>query len=175
MGLRPTQGDEKTPRSRNHSLWNRCPFLCHPERTRISYCTALTRATYVVLPKENHMHLTEAATLDRKSGEADLSRRAVEGSVVPRTSRGNVFRPDRTRISCLAALDTTTCAAFFKESRMKFVNATDLHRKSGVAEWRDLRCLFSSHAHSKFVKTLWPDLKSCTTKRQELLAQSALI
>src|ERR1700720_3789139 len=99
------------------------------ERTRISYCTALTRATYVVLPKENHMHLTEAATLDRKSGEADLSRRAVEGSVVPRTSRGNVFRPDRTRISCLAALDTTTCAAFFKESRMKFVNATDLRRK----------------------------------------------
>jgi hypothetical protein len=34
----------------------------------------------VVLPKENHTQLTEAATLDRKSGEADLSRRAVEGS-----------------------------------------------------------------------------------------------
>ena len=30
--------------------------------------------TYVVLLKENHMQLTEAATLDRKSGEADLSR-----------------------------------------------------------------------------------------------------
>jgi len=41
------------------------------------------------------MQLTEAATLDRKSGEADLSRRAVEGSAVPRTPRGNVFRPDR--------------------------------------------------------------------------------
>ena len=38
-------------------------------------------ATYVVLPKENHMLLTEAATLDRKSGEA-------EGSAVPRTSPG---------------------------------------------------------------------------------------
>src|SRR5580704_19701059 len=37
-----------------------------------------------VLPKENHMHLTEAATLDRKSGEA-------EGSAVPRTLPGNVF------------------------------------------------------------------------------------
>jgi hypothetical protein len=85
MGLRPTQGDEKTHRSSNHSLWNRCPFLCHPERTRISYFTALTIVTYVVLPKENHMQLTEAATLDRKSGEA-------EGSAVPRTSRGNVFR-----------------------------------------------------------------------------------
>jgi hypothetical protein len=41
--------------------------------------------TYVVLPKENHMHSTEAATLDRKSGEA-------EGSAVPRTFPGNVFR-----------------------------------------------------------------------------------
>ena len=33
MDLRPTLGDEKTPRSRNHSLWNRCPFLCHPDRS----------------------------------------------------------------------------------------------------------------------------------------------
>jgi hypothetical protein len=48
--------------------------------------------TYVVLLKENHMQLTEAATLDRKSGGADLSRRAVEGSAVPRTFLGNVFR-----------------------------------------------------------------------------------
>ena len=46
------------------------PF-CHPERTRISYFTALTGATYVVLLKENHMQLFEAATLDRKSGEAE--------------------------------------------------------------------------------------------------------
>jgi len=43
--------------------------LCHPERTRISDFTALTGATYVVLSKENHMQLTEAATLDRKSGK----------------------------------------------------------------------------------------------------------
>jgi hypothetical protein len=42
-----------------------------------------TATTYVVLPKENHMQLTEAATLDRKSGEA-------EGSAVPRTSPGKV-------------------------------------------------------------------------------------
>jgi hypothetical protein len=34
---------------------------------------------------------------------------------------------------------TTTCAAFRKESRMKFANATNLDRKSGVAQWRDLR------------------------------------
>jgi hypothetical protein len=30
-----------------------------------------------------------------------------------------------------AALDTTACAAFIKESRMKFVNANQFHRKSG--------------------------------------------
>jgi hypothetical protein len=46
------------------------PF-CHPERTRISCFTALTGATYVVLPEENHMQLTEAATLDRKFGGAE--------------------------------------------------------------------------------------------------------
>jgi hypothetical protein len=126
------------------------PF-CHPERTRISYLTALTGATYVVLPKENHMQLAEATSLDRKSGGA-------EGSAVPRTLRGNVFRQseaerrdlrfrrpfvemfstERTRISCHAALDMATCAAFVKESRMKIANATGLNRKSGVAQWRDL-------------------------------------
>jgi hypothetical protein len=51
-------------------------------------------------------------------------------------------RPERTRISCHTALDMATCAAFVKESRMKITNATKLHRKSGVAEWRDLRCAF---------------------------------
>jgi hypothetical protein len=57
------------------------PF-CHPERTRVSYLTDFTRAAGVVLSKENHMRLTEAATCDRKSGEADLSRLAVEGFAV---------------------------------------------------------------------------------------------
>jgi hypothetical protein len=89
------------------------------------------------------MKLTEAVTLDRKSGEA-------EGSAVPRTTTGNAeydaqielsSRPERTRISCLAALDTTTCAAFIKESRMKFTDATKFNRKSGIAQWRDLRFL----------------------------------
>jgi hypothetical protein len=56
------------------------PF-CHPERTWVSYITALNSATYVVLPKENHMQLTEAATLDRKSGEAEGS--AVRHSGAP--------------------------------------------------------------------------------------------
>ena len=65
--------------------WKLYPPLCHPERTRISYFTALTGATYVVLPKENRMQLTEAATLDRKSGGAERS----EGSLNPK----QMFQP----------------------------------------------------------------------------------
>jgi hypothetical protein len=39
------------------------------------------------------MHSTEATTLDRKSGEADLSRRAVGGSAVPQTFLEMFFDP----------------------------------------------------------------------------------
>ena len=48
-------------------------------------------------------------------------------------------RPEGTRISCHAPRDKTTCASFGKEGRMKCTNATKFHRKSGVAQWRDLR------------------------------------
>jgi hypothetical protein len=48
---------------------------------------------------------------------------------------------------------TTTCAAFSKESRMKFANAANLDRKSGVAQWRDLRFLFQFSR-----KLLGPDI-----------------
>jgi hypothetical protein len=40
---------------------------------------------------------------------------------------------DQTRISCHAALEIASYAAFVTESRMKFVNPTKFHRKSGVA------------------------------------------
>jgi hypothetical protein len=72
----------------------------------------------------------------------------AEGSAVLRTSPGSAksrpakelsFRPERTRISCHAALETTACAAFSTESRMNVANATNTNRKSGVAQWRDLR------------------------------------
>jgi hypothetical protein len=42
-------------------------------------------------------------------------------------------RPERTRISCTLHSPTPACAAFSEESRMKFANATNLNRKSGVA------------------------------------------
>jgi hypothetical protein len=48
-------------------------------------------------------------------------------------------RPERTRISRHAALDAAACAPFLKERRMMFANVTNFYRKSGVAQWRDLR------------------------------------
>jgi hypothetical protein len=47
--------------------------------------------------------------------------------------------PERTRISYHTLLARTACAARRKASRMNFINATGLHRKSGGAQWRDLR------------------------------------
>ena len=48
-------------------------------------------------------------------------------------------RPKRIRISYFALLATTTCAALRKESHMQIIKATGLDRKSGGAQWRDLR------------------------------------
>ena len=47
------------------------------------------QSAYVVLLKENHTRF-EAAILDRKSGEADLSRLAVEGSAVRHSGAPNL-------------------------------------------------------------------------------------
>jgi hypothetical protein len=55
--------------------------------------------------------------------------------------RGNVFRPELPD-SYLAELATSTNAALRKESRTNFIDATDLNRKGGGAEWRDLRFSF---------------------------------
>jgi hypothetical protein len=42
----------------------------------------------------------------------------------------------------LRATTMASGAAFRKESRMKFANATKHDRKSGVAKWRDLQFSF---------------------------------
>src|ERR1700691_4875925 len=67
--------------------------------------------------------------------------------------------PDRSapRISCTRHPPTTTCAAFSKESRMRFRDATNLDRKSGGAQWRDLRFfseISSSHTPAKSPRRL---------------------
>jgi hypothetical protein len=124
MGLRPTQGDEKSLRPATTLYRTVAPSFVIPSVPGFPTSPLSPATTHVVLSKENHTQLTEAATLDRKSGGA-------EGSAVPRTLRGHVFRPERTPISCHAALDMATCAAFVKESRMKIANATKLN-SSGV-------------------------------------------
>src|SRR5580698_8179219 len=53
-------------------------------------------------------------------------------------------RPERTRISCHAALYKATYAPFRKEGRMDCNNATKPNRKSGVAQWRDLQFILRS-------------------------------
>jgi hypothetical protein len=77
------------PRSSNHSFLQQSPFPCNdpllfviPSVPGFPASLLSPATTDVVLSKENHTQLTEAATLDRKSGEADLSRRAEEGSAV---------------------------------------------------------------------------------------------
>ena len=60
-------------------------------------------------------------------------------------------RPERTRISCHTALERAACAALRKESRMRFVNATKLNRKSGGAQWRGPACFLSSSADLSWV------------------------
>jgi hypothetical protein len=62
------------------------PSTCHPERTRISYFTALPAATYAALRKESRTKSTEATVFDRKSGGA-------EGSAVRPGSRTKVSLP----------------------------------------------------------------------------------
>ena len=56
------------------------------------------------------------------------------------------------------ALTNGTCAAFSKESRMKFANATKLHRKSGRSPQK-FSCEIEQQKQSKHIifnpRTLW--------------------
>jgi hypothetical protein len=60
----------------------------------------------------------------------------IDRRVSERRRRGTkpMCHPERTRISCHAALDRAACAPFSKEKRMKLANATKFNRKSGAAE-----------------------------------------
>ena len=81
-----TQGDDKRLGPASTLYGTVAPSFVIPSVPGFPTSQLSPATTYVVLPKENHMHLTEAATLDRKSGEA-------EGSAVLRTLPGNVFHP----------------------------------------------------------------------------------
>jgi len=70
-------------------------------------------------------------------------------------------RPERTRISCHAALDKAAYAPFRKEGRMKCTSAIKLHRESGGAQWRDLQFsglvleMFSTGATTTVANLVW--------------------
>jgi hypothetical protein len=79
-GLTAGQGGDRTPALSVTSFVfcpsnltapneSRHPTLCHPERTRISYFTALPAATYAALRKESRMKPTEATFLTGNLGE----------------------------------------------------------------------------------------------------------
>jgi hypothetical protein len=93
------------------------------------------------------MRSVNATKFHRKSGGAkprDLQFRGplLENGPPPQNELSS--RPERTQISYISTLTTARYAAFLKESRMNFFGATNLDRKSGVAEWRDLRFLSRS-------------------------------
>ena len=48
----------------------------------------------------------------------------------------------------LRSTNNDPCAAFIKESRMMFAEPTNLDRKSGVAQWSDLRLRCQLQTHS---------------------------
>ena len=81
MDLGPTQGDEKRLGPATTLYGAVALSFVIPSVPGFPTSPLSPAATYVVLPKENHIQLTEAATLDRKSGEA-------EGSAVPRSTTG---------------------------------------------------------------------------------------
>jgi hypothetical protein len=68
----------------------------------------------------------------------------AEGSAVPRTFRGYVFRQSVPGFPATLHWTRPRMRLSFKERRMMFANATKLYRKSGVAWWRDLRFHFRS-------------------------------
>jgi hypothetical protein len=69
MGLWPIRGDEKRLGPATTLYGAIALSLVIPSVPGFPTSPPSPATTYVVLPKENHMLLTEAATLDRKSGE----------------------------------------------------------------------------------------------------------
>ena len=89
-------------------------------------------------------HLDPASTLN---GAVTLSlssrpeRSAVEGPAVPQTFRGNVFRQNVPEFPASLHWTGPRMHLSLNERRMMLDNATNLYRKSGVAQLSDLRFL----------------------------------
>ena len=112
LGLRSTQGDEKRLGPAT-TLYEPSPSPCRPERSRpvparrggicgsadLSWECFSTEESWACGPPKvmKNASVQQPLSMNRRPllvipSAADLSRRAVEGSAVPRTFRGNVFR-----------------------------------------------------------------------------------
>jgi L-rhamnose isomerase/sugar isomerase len=72
-----------------------------------------------------------------------------------------------------AALDTTACAAFSKESRMNFADANQLHRKSGEPGNRSQIAFMIDQSHN--LKGKVEAMVQTVVQAQELYAKAALV
>src|ERR1700691_1528870 len=102
---------------------------------------ALNKTACAAFSKESRITCANATKLHRKSRGKPTTAFAIfrklirtTGPVNPsqRTGAPHLARFSRdARISCTRHQATATCAAFIEESRMKFINANKLLRKSG--------------------------------------------
>ncbi len=117
-------------------LWQRS-FLSEtlsflsPERTRISYFIALTSATYVVLPKENHMHHKPQPSTGYRGS------RGICGAPFrcPTFTVRQPLSPCHPYRSYHLSPTTQHCSTF----TMRFVEANKFEGKSEGAKRRDMR------------------------------------
>jgi hypothetical protein len=143
----------KSSRSSNQSLWYRCPFLCHPASpkpplaTSLSLSTALPFLSSRVLDgptaglrptQGDEKSLRPATTLYRTVAPSFVIPSEAEGSAVPRTFRGHVFRQSVPGFPASLHWTRPRMRLSLKGRRIMFDNASNYYIKSGVAERRDL-------------------------------------
>ena len=138
------------------------PPLCHLDRSVPEFPTSTLSitATYAALRKESRTYLTDDTTLHRKSGGAqwrDLQSRPTPKPISPTATPLPLCHLDRSvpEFPTSPLSITATYAALRKESRTYFTDDTTVHRKSGGAQWRDLR-FRSTPKPSPLPQTLYP-------------------
>jgi hypothetical protein len=77
----------KTPRSGNHSLWNRYPFFCHPDRSEAERRDLRFRGPFVEMFFDG-----EPVTLSNRLTHTDGICRGVEGLSLPKETQDAVAR-----------------------------------------------------------------------------------
>jgi hypothetical protein len=131
--LGPVRRSPETPRSSNHSLWNRRPFLCHPEEP-----TCLRQV-------KGGMNMGKRCLPSRPRGPAPKISPARKGSVHSQAVERR--RCGTTLFVCSSGAkprDLQVRGPFVEASSFRVTQNCHLDRSA--AEWRDLR--FSSRSHA---------------------------